>query len=293
MKILVIGGSGVIGSKTVDYFIKLGYEVEFTYFSHEIPNRRGYQLDITQKNHTVDSIKKLDPDIIIHTTALTNVDLCETNHMLADSINVEGTSNVIEGCKAVGCKFVYLSTSAIFDGTKNQYFENDQASPISYYGLTKYQGEQLARDSTLSYLIIRTDQPYCWIEKWQHTNSVIRVIETLRSGKNLNEISDWYNTPTYVPNLVVAIEKLIEKKLNGIFHLSGSDFINRYDWSLKIASIFDLDQKKIKAVNSSTLNLPARRANVNLSNSKLLDMTSMKMMGIDEGLEDMHKSESM
>lgn len=292
MKILIIGGTGVIGFRLFNYFQNKGHNIELTYLKNQLQIEHSHHLDITQKNHTVDLIKKLDPDIVIHTTALTNVDLCETNHMLADSINVEGTSNVIEGCKTIRCKLVYLSTSAIFNGTKNQYFENDQASPISYYGLTKYHGEQLVRDSTLRHLIIRTDQPYCWIEKWQHTNSVIRVIETLRSGNTLNEISDWYNTPTYVPNLIIAVEKLIEKELTGTFHLSGSDFINRYDWSLRIASIFALDQKKIKPVNSSTLNLPARRANVNLNNKKLLDMTGMRMMGIDEGLEDMHKSEN-
>lgn len=290
MKTLVIGGSGVIGSKVVDHFIKLGHEVEFTYFSHEIPNRRGHQLDITVKEDTIKLIVKVKPQTVIHCSALANVDLCETNNLLADSINVNGTANIIEACKILDCKIVYISTSFVFDGTKSQYHEDDKPSPTTYYGVTKYRGEELVKNSDLSYLILRTDQPYCWIEKWQHTNSVLRVIQTLKSSKILKEITDWYNTPTYVPDFVHATKKLIDDNDKGIFHLVGSDFINRYDWSLIVAEIFRLDKTLIEPMSSEILNLSAKRANVNLSNQKLFLKKNIQMMGIKDGLRKMLES---
>jgi len=293
MKILVIGGSGMIGSKVVDHFLKTNNEVEFTYFTHDVPFRTGYHLDITQKDDTVKLITKINPDIVIHSSALVNVDLCETNNSLADSINVNGTANIIEGCKVVKDKLIYISTSFVFDGSKQKYVEDDIPSPSTYYGLTKYGGEELVRNSDLTYLILRTDQPYCWVEKWQRTNSVLRVLQTLRSGKVLKEITDWYNAPTYVPDLVHAIEKLLEDNAEGIFHLVGSEFINRYNWALKVANTFGLDKNLIKPITSDALSLPAKRVSVNLCNKKLFQKTGLRMYNIQDGLNDMKRIENV
>ena len=293
MKILVIGGSGMIGSKVVDHFLKTGNEVEFTYLMHDVPFRKGYHLDITHKDKTVKLIAKINPDIVIHSSALANVDLCETNNSLADSINVNGAANIIEGCKVVKSKLIYISTSFVFDGSKQQYVEDDIPLPSTYYGFTKYRGEELVRNSDLSYLILRTDQPYCWVEKWQRTNSVLRVLQTLRSGKVLKEITDWYNTPTYVPDFAHAIEKLLEDNAEGIFHLVGSEFINRYDWALEVANTFELDKNLIEPITSDTLSLPAKRVNVNLSNKKLFQKTAMRMSNVQDGLNAMKRNENV
>ena len=293
MKILVIGGSGEIGSKIVDHFMKTDNELEFTYLTHDVPFHKGYHLDITQKDDTVKLITKINPDIVIHSSALANVDLCEANNSLADSINVNGTAHVIEGCKVVKGRLIYISTSFVFDGSKQQYTEDDMPSPSTYYGFTKYKGEELVKNCDLSYLILRTDQPYCWIEKWQRPNSVLRVLQTLRSGKVLKEITDWYNTPTYVPDFVRATQKLLENNAEGIFHLVGSEFINRYDWALKVADTFGLDKNLIEPITSNTLSLPAKRVNVNLGNKKLFQKTGIRMNNIQDGLNDMKRNENV
>lgn len=289
MKILVIGGSGVIGSKIVKHFTDKNNDVEFTFHANKILSTKSHHLDIRKKDQTTEFIQKINPDIVIHTSALTNVDLCETNNLLAHSINVDGTANIIEGCKITKSKMVYISTSFVFDDRKGKYSEDDTAYPSTYYGITKFEGEELTRKSGLSYLILRTDQPYCWIEEGQHTNSVLRVIQTLQSGKILKEIVDWYNTPTYVPDFVGATERLLLDNLSGIFHLVGSDYVSRYDWSLKVADFFDLNRNMIKPITADTLNLPAKRVNVHLSNEKLFEKTGLRMMGIEEGLKEMSK----
>jgi len=246
-------------------------------------------LTLQKKENTLDLIKDVNPEIIIHTTAITNVDLCETDHKLASSVNVDGTSNVIEGAKITNSKIVYLSTSFVFDGKKSGYNEEDKTSPTTFYGLTKFEGEQIVRQSNIPYLILRTDQPYCWVEEWQHTNSVLRVIQTLRAEKILREVQNWENNPTYVPDFVTATSDLLTKNASGIFNLVGSDFINRYDWSLQVAQEFDLDKKLILPINSDELNLAAKRVNVKLYNEKLYQKTGIRMLGIKEGLHEMKK----
>lgn len=211
---------------------------------------------------------------------------------MADSINLKGTLNVVEGCKESKSSIVYVSTSFVFDGIKKIYSEEDPVSPTTHYGITKSKGEDIVRSSNLPYLILRTDQPYGWIEKWQHTNSVLRMIQTLESGKILKEISNWYNTPTYVPDFVKATTKLMELSKTGTYHVVGPDFVNRYEWAITAAEIFGLDKNRIEPINSDNLNLSAKRVNVKLDNSKLFNHTGIKMRGLKDGLNDMFNSKN-
>ena len=287
MKILVIGGSGVIGSYFVKALLKQNHDLLFTYYKNKIPSTNSVYLDVQDRKSTIEIILKNNPELVIICNALTGVDLCEKNPSLADSINVKGTQNIVDGCNEINCKLVFISTSAVFDGTKNEYFENDETNPTGVYGISKLQGELIIKNSNLPYLILRTDQPYSWNEKWHHTNSVIRVIENLEKNQTFNEIIDWYNTPTYVPDFIIAAMKLIQNNHEGIFHLVGSDFINRFNWAEKTAKIFNLKKELIIPINSSVLNLSVERKNINLNNDKLFQKTHHRMIGIDEGLQEM------
>jgi dTDP-4-dehydrorhamnose reductase len=287
MKIFIVGGSGVIGSYFVKSFAKENSDINYTYYKNKVSYTKGINLDVQDRDDTLKILKKFQPDLIIIANALTGVDFCEANPSLAESINVKGTKNIVDGCKSVNSKLVFISTSAVFNGTKSEYSENDKPNPTGIYGLTKFQGEKIIQESNLPFLILRTDQPYCWKEKWQHTNSVIRVIENLEKNQQFKEVVDWYNTPTYVPDFVNATKELIQKDLEGIFHLVGSDFISRYDWSQKVADIFHLKKKLIKPIDSSELKLPVERNNIKLNNNKLLQNTGYKMAGVEEGLRKM------
>jgi dTDP-4-dehydrorhamnose reductase len=287
MKIFIVGGSGVIGSYFVKSFAKENSDITYTYYKNKVSYTKGINLDVQDRDDTLKTLKKFQPDLIIIANALTGIDFCEANPSLAESINVKGTKNIVDGCKSVNSKLVFISTSAVFNGTKSEYSENDKPNPTGIYGLTKFQGEKIIQESNLPFLILRTDQPYCWKEKWQHTNSVIRVIENLEKNQQFKEVVDWYNTPTYVPDFVNATKELIQKDLEGIFHLVGSDFISRYDWSQKVADIFHLKKNLIKPIDSSELKLPVERNNVKLNNNKLFQKIGYRMLGVDDGLQRM------
>ena len=225
MKYLIIGGTGVIGYKILQHIRKEDSSVKFTFLNNKQILKNSHFLNIENLIETKNLIKKISPDIVIHCSALSNIDFCENNKRKAESINVLGTKNIVEGCKESNSKIVYISTSFVFDG-KKKYSENDNTSPSTFYGFTKFKGEEIIKDSNIPFLILRTDQPYSWIEQWQHTNSVIRVIDSLKKKKIFYEVNDWYNVPTYVPDFVNATMKLIKLKKEGVFHVSGSDFLN-------------------------------------------------------------------
>jgi dTDP-4-dehydrorhamnose reductase len=290
MKILIIGGSGVIGWNILKFFKDKKIDVDFTFNTNQINRNNSKFLDITNEKKTSDLITKINPDIVIHAAALSNVDLCERNKELSNQINVNGTHNIIKGCQKTSSKIIYISTSFVFSANNKKYTENDIPSkPKTHYGFTKLEGEKLVLKSELESLILRIDQPYFWKKSWQHTNSVLRVIETLSKKQKLKEIIDWVNAPTYIPDFINAVDMLINNNKIGIFHLTGPDFISRFDWALKTAEIFALDNKLLIPINSSQLNLDIQRDSINLDNKKILKETGIKMRGVKEGLLDMQK----
>lgn len=290
MKILIIGGTSILGYKILEYLIEKNIEVEYTFYKTKIPGKKGIELDIRNEKNVIDVISEINPTHVILASALTNLDLCETDHDLADAINVKGTNNVITGCIKNNVSLVYVSTSFVYNGEKTEYYEDDPIKPATYYGKTKGEAEELVKKSGLKFLILRTDALYDWIEEWQRDNSVTRALKSLKNNKQLREVNDWFNTPTYVKDFVIAAFQLIKESKEGIYHLSGSEFINRYDWSVNVAEVFKL-KKNIKSINSKKLKLSAKRVNVNLKNEKIQREINVYMKNTKEGLEDMLKNQ--
>jgi len=233
----------------------------------------------------LETVSKFKPEILIHSSALTNVDLCETNHDIANSINIEGTKNIVEACKKIRSKIIFISTAYVFDGKKTIFCENDDCSPATYYGKTKLLGEEIIKSSGLPYLILRTDQPYGWKEKWQKINSVTRFLDNFENNQEVREIIDWYNNPTFIEDIVEVTKILLDRNLEGVYHVVGPDFINRYEWAQLIAEVFKKDKNLIRHIESKDLNLPAKRNSVNLSNKKLFIDTGFRMKNVKEGLK--------
>ena len=83
--------------------------------------------------------------------------------------------------------------------------------------------------------------------------------------------------------------KLIDTDSSGIFHVVGSDFINRLDWSTTLCDVFGLDKSKITEILSSELNLSAKRSNVNANNEKVTRKTGIPMISVKDGAKLMFK----
>jgi dTDP-4-dehydrorhamnose reductase len=286
MKVFVTGGSGMIGSKFVD---KLGEknEVLYTYLSREALTARGrsVKLNITDRASVLSEIEDFAPDLTIHCSALTKVDLCEINPKLADDINVTGTKNVVDACSKVGSKIIYISTSFVFDGKKKVYHEDDKPHTINQYGLTKLKGEEVIKKSGQPFMILRTDHPYRWSSEYLEKNNVMRMIGFFERGEKFREATDWFNMPTLVDNFVEVSMKLIKKWEDGTYQIVGSDYISRYDMAMKIAAAVKGDKDLVQKVKSSVFNLQTKRPNVHMSNDKVQEKTGVRMLGLEDGVK--------
>ena len=256
MRRLLVVGSGLLGSNLAKIAVN-EFTAFTTYNEHplDMEGCKSYYLDITNRED-ITLIQKLNPDYIIHTAALTNVDHCERDKRLAWNINVEGTKHIAEIARKINAKLIYISTDYVFDGNKGMYKEDAPTNPIDYYGETKLEGEKIVKDLG-DCIIVRPSVLYGWNPI--KLNFVTWVIQELKKGKEINIVNDQFNSPTLVDNLAELILELIEEEGEGIFHVSGSERINRYDFAIKIAETFDLNNDLIKPITSDQLNWIAKR----------------------------------
>ena len=79
-------------------------------------------LETQSDNHipTYDLIKEIQPDIVVNTAAVPSVDLCETNHEIADKLHVNATQDITKICQDINSKLIYISTDAVFQGELNK-----------------------------------------------------------------------------------------------------------------------------------------------------------------------------
>ena len=278
MKVLITGASGLLGSALLREASKQGTTSVAVYNSR--PLHGGLQMDITQHEQVRAAIKDVAPDYVIHAAAFTNVDACEVEPKRAWDVNALGTKHVVDACNEQGAKVVYISTDYVFDGENGPYSEDYPTHPINVYGESKLAGERfaLARSGNA---VARV----CVLYGFDQPNFVTWVIDSLRANAPINVVNDQYNTPTYVGNCARALLRMCELGVTGVYHVSGREEVNRYDFACAIADVFGLNEKLINVTTTDTLQQRARRPlNSSLSVEKAERALGMRLANVREGL---------
>jgi len=276
---LVIGG-GLLG-RAVAFASKNSYATALTYNSNplKIDGCEIYHMDMTRN---IDLICSLKPEYIVMTAAMTNVDACEADRLGAWKANALGPKNVASAAKDIGSKLIYISTDYVFDGERGMYREDDQTSPINYYGESKLAGERFVREICPDSVIARTSVLYG--QNPVRQNFVTWAVDEMKKGNRINIVNDQYTSPTLSSNLADMILSIRDQ--TGVFHTCGSERINRYDFSIKIARAFRLDESLVNPITSNQLSWKARRPkDSSLDTSKISRFT--KPLNVEEGLNAM------
>ncbi len=260
-RLLVVGANGMLGQRVIEFYSPLN-DVEILASSIEdkplLDHIQYIKSDITVRNDIKKVVYDFCPDFIINAAAFTNVDLSETERELAWKINVKGVEYLAESARVIDAHLIHISTDYIFDGKNGPYLENDIPNPLGYYARTKLAGENAIKISGAKYSIIRTNVLY-GIAKFGRPDFVKWVVDSLRSKKQIRIVTDQINNPTFIDDVVQAINKIIELRKEGIYNIGGAEFISRYDFTLMIADYFNLDKNLIVPIKTEELNQPARR----------------------------------
>jgi len=258
MKILITGINGMLGTALNDA-LKDKHEL----FGLDIVNSDGagnFNVDLTDFDATRKSIIKINPDIVIHTAALTDVDKCETDPDLAYKLNSVATRNVAVSCQRFDAALLYISTDYVFSDApskvhKDGYTEFDEVCPVSVYARSKYEGERYVKSLLNKYYIVRTS----WLYGSKRKNFVTQIAEALKNGKPANMAEDMVSSPTYANDLAEAITKLVESEKYGLYHVTNSGLASRYEIALEISKMLGMPMSNVKKVKLKELNLPAVR----------------------------------
>ncbi|MFQ3181019.1 MAG: dTDP-4-dehydrorhamnose reductase [Polaribacter sp.] len=263
-KVIITGSNGLLGQSLLALLLKEKNKYQIFGFSRG-DNRSGrvdfeyLSIDITDETLLKESIRKIKPDFIINTAAITNVDVCETEKEACNVLNVTVVQWLSEVCKELNAHIIHLSTDFIFDGKKGNYKETDTPNPLNYYGVTKLKSEEVLIASNCNYIILRTILVYGQVFDMSRSNIVLWVKQMLEEKKDITIVDDQFRMPTYVDDLALACKIALDKKVTGIFHISSKELLSIYNIAQQIASVFQLDKNLIKPISTSTLNQTAPR----------------------------------
>lgn len=264
MKILITGANGLLGQKLVQ-LLNNQQEVKLIATSRgesrilNLDDARYQSLDVTDHDETVNVITKLQPDVVIHTAAMTQVDDCELNQDECVVANIDAVKNIIDACKAVDAHLVHLSTDFIFDGSKGPLKEDAKPNPVNFYGESKLEAEKIIMASDLSWAIARTVLVYGIVPGLSRSNIILWVKDNLEKENTIKVVDDQWRTPTLAEDLAMGCWLISKKKAQGVYNISGKDMLTPYEMAQQVSEYFHLNNQYITRADSSTFSQPAKR----------------------------------
>lgn len=251
MKILVSGGHGQLGTELFQLSIE----------RHEWVFLGARQLDITNSESIMNAIETYHPDVIVNAAAYTAVDKAESEPEQAQNINAFAAGLLAKTCAAKNIKLLHISTDFVFGRSTGQLLTPDSdPEPMSVYGRTKLEGEDLVRKHLPSAIIARTS----WLYSAHSPCFVSTMIRLMNERESLGIVCDQIGSPTASSTLANWIVRAIESELEGTFHISDAGVASWYDFAL---AIYELGREKglirgdcsIKSILTSDYPTPAQR----------------------------------
>lgn len=253
MKILLTGGTGLLGTSLIKSIDSKKNTLIATYVNNKPASNavNFVKMDLSNQTEIRKTINSLNPELIIHAAAATNMEWCEENTSSAFKINSEATKIISEEAKKLGAKVVYISTDFVFDGERGNYNEEDKPNPLNTYGESKLRGEEAVLKAK-SGLVIRSNM--YGIDPFPEKQSFTPfIINNLKAGKEIMTADDQICSQIFAEQLSKFIMELAEKGEQGLFHITTKDSASRYEFAMQVCDVFGLDKNLVKKVKLADL----------------------------------------
>ena len=274
MKCFVTGVGGQLGHDVMDELAKRGYEGVGSDILPSVDTEYPYvQLDITDAEAVERAISDVKPDVVVHCAAWTAVDAAEDeeNQPKVRAINVDGTQNIANVCKKLGCKMTYISTDYVFNGQGTEPWKPDckDYAPQNVYGQTKLDGELAVANTLDKYFIVRI----AWVFGVNGKNFIKTMINVGKTHDEVRVVSDQIGTPTYTLDLSRLLVDMAETEKYGYYHATNEGgYISWYDFTVEIYKQAGMSTKVTPVTTAEYgLSKAARPFNSRLDKSKLAE----------------------
>ena len=293
MKILLFGSTGQVGWELQRSLAPLG---EVIALQHRTPSD-GLCGDVSDLLGLAQTIRTVRPDVIVNAAAHTAVDKAEGEQALALRLNAQAPEVMALQAHSLGALLVHYSTDYVFDGSGNAPRAEDAVTaPLSVYGQTKLEGEQLIQASGCKHLIFRTS----WVYAARGGNFAKTMLRLAQEREQLNVINDQFGAPTGADLLADVTAHAIRYVAQhpehlGLYHCVAGGETTWYAYAeFVIATARQLlpelafKLQAIQAVPTSAFPTPAKRPyNSRLSTSKLQAALGLHLPDWQQGVRRM------
>ena len=282
MKIFVTGVCGQLGHDIMNELNGRGYEGIGSDIAPEysgamdgtpVTTMPYIQMDITDKEAVTETIRKVQPDVVVHCAAWTAVDMAEDDENVAKvrAINATGTENIALICKELDCKMVYISTDYVFDGQGTTPWDPDckDYKPLNVYGQTKLEGELAVSGNLDKYFIVRI----AWVFGVSGKNFIKTMLNVGKKYDTVRVVNDQIGTPTYTYDLARLLVDMLETEKYGYYHATNEGgYISWYDFTCEIFRQAGYTTKVVPVTTEEYgLSKAARPFNSRLEKKKLVE----------------------
>ncbi len=278
-KVVVFGSGGQLGVELVREFTKRGYTV--TGFDRSA-------VDISDGSRVERSLAEVDPAIVFNAAAYNQVDVAEHEPVAAYNANALAVRNLAMACRQVDARLVHYSTDYVFDGAAGRpYTEEDRPHPLGAYAVSKLAGELYAQAYLDNPLIIRTSGVFGpGGLKTARGNFIETMLRQAAAGRAIRAVEDHVASPTYAVFLAARSADLVERRLNGVFHVGGGTAISWFEYARMIFRLTGVNAD-LQPTSERHYRTPARRPKFSaLLNAKMESLGIAPMPPLEEGVRD-------
>lgn len=294
MSILLIGQHGQLAQDLYQALLPIDEVIVGGRHCHPL-------IDLADPDTIQRCIREVRPKLIINAAAYTQVDLAETDALMAYRVNAKGVGVLAECAKAVGAGLIHYSTDYVFPGSSAEpYLETSQTAPINTYGHSKHLGEVYIQNASTPHVIFRTS----WVYGLHGRNFLKTMLNLMANRKDLGVVADQMGSPTWSKMIATATAHILDQNKigqtghyqiqdwTGTYHLTASGGTSWFGFAKAIRK-HAIDSQLLpssvvmpKALTTADYPTPAKRpAYSMLSNRKIQDTFGLYMPNWETQLE--------
>lgn len=291
MRILVTGANGLVGSRLCRQLLSAGHEV--TGLSRG-PRRgegahRYVSCDLTVESEVAAAVESAQPEAIVHTASMTEVDACEKAPEVAYAANVSAAAFVAQAARRSRAHLVHVSTDYVFDGDHGPYDEEALPNPRGVYAVTKRMGEQAAQIFAPDCAVARTAVVYGWPAAGR-PNFGAWLVGAFSQKQPVRLFEDQFVSPSLADSVAEMLAELAVRKLGGIWNTCGAEVVDRVSFGRALCEVFGFDPQLITPTRLSDMKLASPRPlRSGLNVNKVAQALKSRPLSLSESLTRFHQ----
>ena len=238
MKIVVLGGSGFVGSHVADELSKKGHKVKIFDKKKSKWLRQDQKMYIGNILNTKDLERAIkDADVVFNCAALADIDRALKEPVNTVKVNILGTVKALELCCKYNIKRFIQASTIYVNSSEGGFYRSSKKAAEDYV-------REYKKNYNLSYTIIRFGSLYG--RRADDTNGVRKIIKRAIAKCKLTYVGNRKSVREYI-NISDAAKACCEilknKYKNKYIILTGTRKIKVFDFLNRLSKILNIPQK--------------------------------------------------